>query len=128
MSNSSKFATNILEVFEANVKERLTQCKPEYLEYSILCFYSTTVCKSNLKCKKNCAGCDLTQTAWLLKTVAIELKVTAAHQQMSQLSSIINALVIDKSLRAERHCGSSATGVQLAHSFKNDLGKHFDFK
>lgn len=120
---SSTFATNILEVFGANVKESLTQCEPEYLEYII-----TTVCKINLKCKKNCAGCDLTQTAWLLKTVAIELKVTAAHQQMSQLSSIINALVIDKSLRAERHCGSSATGVQLAHSFKNDLGKHFDFK
>lgn len=90
-----------------------------------LCYcslYVTTVSKSRKKCTKHFAGCDLTQTAWLLKTVAIELKVTAAHQQMSQLSSIINALVIDKSLRPERHCGSSATGVQLAHSFKNDLG------
>lgn len=67
------------------------------------------------------AGCDLTQSAWLLKTVAIELKVTAAHQQMSLLSSLIKVLVLDKdSLLAERYTGSSASGAQLAHSFKTD--------
>ncbi|XP_054275578.1 nuclear pore complex protein Nup205-like [Macrosteles quadrilineatus] len=67
-------------------------------------------------------GCDLTQTAWLLKTVAIELKVTAAHQQMSQLTNLVNVLVVDKEvLRADRHLGNVTSGVQLTHSFKNDL-------
>lgn len=66
-------------------------------------------------------GCDFTQAAWLLKTVAIELKVTAAHQQMSQLASLINVLVIDKdSHRAERPLSS---GAQLTHTFKTDAGQ-----
>lgn len=36
---------------------------------------------------------DLYQTAWLLKTVAIELRVTAHHSQLSQLSKLVNLLI-----------------------------------
>lgn len=39
------------------------------------------------------SGADLNQMSWLLKTVAIELKVTAAHQQLSQFTSLVNLLV-----------------------------------
>lgn len=38
-------------------------------------------------------GSDLNQMSWLLKTVAIELKVTASHQQLSQFTSLVNLLV-----------------------------------
>ncbi|XP_075229968.1 nuclear pore complex protein Nup205 isoform X2 [Lycorma delicatula] len=38
-------------------------------------------------------GSNLNQMSWLLKTVAIELKVTAAHQQLSQFTSLVNLLV-----------------------------------
>jgi hypothetical protein len=34
--------------------------------------------------------------AWLLKTVAVELKVTATHMHLSQLGNLVNLLVRER--------------------------------
>ncbi|KAL1130569.1 hypothetical protein AAG570_011815 [Ranatra chinensis] len=39
------------------------------------------------------SGCDLNQSAWLLKTVAIEMRVTAVNQQLSQLTGMIEVFI-----------------------------------
>lgn len=66
----------------------------------------------------------LNQMAWLLKTVAIELKVTAAHIHHSQLGNLVNLLVREQgeemvAVSVEENAPSEVTEVstimQLSH-------------
>jgi hypothetical protein len=71
-----------------------------------------------------CAASELNQMAWLLKTVAIELKVTATHMHHSQLGNLVNLLVREQgeemvAVSVEENAPSDVTEVstimQLSH-------------
>lgn len=62
------------------------------------------------------------QMSWLLKTVAIELKMTSAHQQLSQMTAIVNILVAE---REKVNTGPEFTSVfpqQIVHTFDDSGG------
>ena len=70
------------------------------------------------------AASELNQMAWLLKTVAIELKVTATHMHHSQLGNLVNLLVREQgeemvAVSVEENAPSEVTEVstimQLSH-------------
>lgn len=54
---------------------------------------------------------DLKQMSWLLKTVAIEMKVTGANQQLSQLASIVEVYTGD-----QKQNGNDTIDQTLMHS------------
>lgn len=67
---------------------------------------------------------ELNQMAWLLKTVAVELKVTATHMHHSQLGNLVNLLVREQgeemvAVSVEENAPSEvtemATIMQLSH-------------
>jgi nuclear pore complex protein Nup205 len=64
---------------------------------------------------------ELNQMAWLLKTVAIELKVTATHMHHSQLGNLVNLLVREQgeemvAVSVEENAPSEvSTIMQLSH-------------
>lgn len=70
---------------------------------------------------------DLIQTSWLLKTIAIELKVTSTNQQFSQLTALVKLLVTNSStevVNPDFNLTSSFGQVfssQLTHSFSEDF-------
>jgi len=76
------------------------------------------------KCVFIHAASELNQMAWLLKTVAIELKVTATHMHHSQLGNLVNLLVREQgeemvAVSVEESAPSEVTEVatimQLSH-------------
>ena len=67
---------------------------------------------------------ELNQMAWLLKTVAIELKVTATHMHHSQLANLVNLLLrepgeemvaVSVEENAPSEMNEVATIMQLSH-------------
>ncbi|KAJ4431675.1 hypothetical protein ANN_20275, partial [Periplaneta americana] len=71
-----------------------------------------------------CHSSELNQMAWLLKTVAIEIKVTATHMHHSQLGNLVNMLVREQveemvAVSVEESAPSEGTEVatimQLSH-------------
>jgi hypothetical protein len=70
------------------------------------------------------AASQLNQMAWLLKTVAVELKVTATHMHHSQLGNLVNLLVREQgeemvAVSVEENVPSEVTEIatimQLSH-------------
>ncbi|KAL1463251.1 hypothetical protein WDU94_015018 [Cyamophila willieti] len=53
---------------------------------------------------------DLYQMAWLLKTVAIELRVTSHHAQLSQLNKLVEVLTSQGGLGGDQGQGNSILG------------------
>jgi hypothetical protein len=78
------------------------------------------------------AASELNQMAWLLKTVAIELKVTATHMHHSQLGNLVNLLVREQgeemvAVSVEENAPSEVTEVstvmQLSHYLTTPSGE-----
>ncbi|RZF40837.1 hypothetical protein LSTR_LSTR003347 [Laodelphax striatellus] len=71
-------------------------------------------------------GSDMNQMNWLLKTVAIELKITFANKQLSQLNSLIG-LLVSVGNDADAQSGDSemqtapVLASQLTHTFSTAI-------
>jgi hypothetical protein len=87
------------------------------------------------KCIFVCAASELNQMAWLLKTVAVELKVTATHMHHSQLGNLVNLLVREQgeemvAVSVEEDMPSEvtemATIMQLSHYLTTPSGEFID--
>lgn len=71
---------------------------------------------------------DLMQMSWLLKTISIELKMTSAHQQFSQMTGIVNILVAEREKVNTSPEFTSVFPQQIVHTFDDSGAKEFPSK